>query len=181
MDVDEVPQTKAKAARRKIFEVNTKKATAAKDLEKYLNPANQFEEMTSPRARRGGVSVYRYFFYKPDPVNGPPKGFFDVIVQSISSIVAPVVAPAPSSQGNNGPANVPDANVDAILHKMRDVGVDSQNEFDRLAEMLESKANISGGAQKKKSLKRSLKRHTKRYTKGSQKRYRNDHGRTHKK
>ena len=177
MDVDDVPQTKAKAARRKIFEVNTKKATAAQDLEKYLNPTNQFEEMTSPRVRRGGISVYRYFFYKPDPVNGPPKGFFETIIQSISSIVAP----APSSQGNNVAANVPDSNVDEILHKMRDVGVDSQNEFDRLAEMLESKANISGGAQKKKSLKRFLKGSQKRYRKGSQKRYRNDRGRTHKK
>lgn len=177
MDVDGVPQTKAKAARRKVFEVNTKKATAAKDLEKYLNPANQFEEMTSPRARRGGVSVYRYFFYKPDPVNGPPKGFFETIVQSISS----VVAPAPSSQGNNVAANVPDSNVDEILHKMRDVGVDSQNEFDRLAEMLESKANISGGAQKKKSLKRQTKSQRKRQRKRQTKHYRNDHGRTHKK
>ena len=162
MDVD-VPSPRAKAARRKVFEVNTRKANAAKELEKYLNPANQFEEMTSPRARRGGVSVYRYFFYKPDPANGPPRGLFETIVTSISSIVAP------APQESNGPANVPDANVDAILHKMRDVGVDSQNEFDRLAETLESKLNISGGGQKKKTLNRRLKR------------FRKDRGRTHKK
>ena len=163
MDLDDVSsKQKAKASRRKIFEVNTKKPSAAKDLEKYLNPANQFEEMTRPRARRGGVSVYRYFFYKPDPANGPPKGFFDTIVTSISSIMSP-------SQSNNGPANVPDSNVDDILHKMRDVGVDSQNEFDQLAETLESKLNISGGAQKKKTLKRHRKAHRK------------DRGRTHKK
>ena len=166
MDLDDVSsKQKAKASRRKIFEVNTKKPSAAKDLEKYLNPANQFEEMTSPRARRGGVSVYRYFFYKPDPANGPPKGMFETIVQSISSIVAP----APAPQNSNGPANVPDSNVDDILHKMRDIGVDSQNEFDRLAETLESKLNISGGAQKKKTLKRHRKAHRK------------DRGRTHKK
>jgi hypothetical protein len=168
MDLDDVSsKQKARAARRKIFEVNTKKPSAAKDLEKYLNPANQFEEMMSPRARRGIPSVYRYFFYKPDPANGPPKGMFETIVQSISSIVAPVQAPAP--QNSNGPANVPDSNVDEILHKMRHVGVDSQNQFDEMVEMVESKLSISGGAQKKKSLKRRLKR------------FRKDRGRTHKK
>ena len=168
MDVDEVPKTKVKAARRKVFEVNTRKANAAKELEKYTNPANQFEEMMSPRARRGIPSVYRYFFYKPDPVNGPPKGLFETIVQSISSIVAPVAPPA-SQNSNNGPANVADLSVDALIHKMRYVGVDSQMNFDEMTEMLESKLNISGGAQKKKTLKRHLKRSRK------------DRGRTHKK
>jgi hypothetical protein len=57
----------------KIFTVDTQQLSGPLELLYYQNPAHGFEELIGRLTRSKHAPRFRYFFYKNDPVSGPPE------------------------------------------------------------------------------------------------------------
>lgn len=62
-----------KKAKIKIFTVDTQQLSGSLELLYYQNPVHGFEEMVGRITRSKHAPRFRYFFYKNDPITGPPE------------------------------------------------------------------------------------------------------------
>lgn len=131
MNVNGAKRTRAPKV--KIYTVDTRKPDAGQKLALYT-PANGFTEMVSARRSTRSAPVFRYFYFSHNPTVGAP-----------GASGAPV-----ASANNNYGSSANNNSLNDIIGKMAAVGVNSKDEFDELADMLESKAVFGGKSRKAK-------------------------------
>jgi len=154
---------KQRKPKTKLYTVDTTKPKSVAELAIYTNPVYQFSEITSAKPRRGGKPpTYRYFFYTPYPTVGAPK---DQLAEAIAAAAAPAAmapaaapAAAPAINNNYGNAHNNNGGLNDIIARMANVGVNSKDEFEELAAMLEG-AKIGGRrSRKQRSSRRTMTR-----------------------
>jgi hypothetical protein len=155
-----------RAAKQKVYTVDTRKPRANAELSVFLNATNEFQEILPSVAPRR-APIYRYFRFMRDPIHGVPKAQLEAAFQAAaatefaaafqaSAPVAPVHAaevlpPAPAnSQGSYG-AMHKDEGIDDLAAVLAEQGVASQGEFDELAALMEHKAQIGGARRRRQS------------------------------
>jgi len=152
MDKQRKPKTK-------LYTVDTTKPKSVAELAIYTNPAYKFNEITSDKPRRGGKPpTYRYFFYTPNPTVGAPKEQLAAAIATAGPAVAAAAAAAPAMNNNYGNAHNNNGGLNDIIARMANVGVNSKDEFEELAALLEG-AKIGGRrSRKQRSSRRKMTR-----------------------
>ena len=149
MDKQRKPKTK-------MYTVDTTKPKSVAELAIYENPVYKFNEIKSDKPRRGGKPpTYRYFVYTLNPTEGAPKEQLAAAIAAIAAAAGPAMpaavpaaAPAPAMNNNYGNAHNNNGGLNDIIARMANVGVNSKDEFEELAAMLEG-AKIGGRRSRK--------------------------------
>ena len=154
-----------RAGKLKVYSVDTRKPSSVAELNVFLNPANRFQEIVNQYG--SGLRkprVYRNFFHIDKRTQSIPKKDLQLAFKAAEAALAipappppPPVAPAAvlpssgsSSQGSYASAHEDEA-VDEITNHLAQVGVDNEDEFNELAELLEKKASMDGGGRRMSS------------------------------
>ena len=153
-----------RAGKLKVYSVDTRKPSSVAELSVFLNPANRFQEIVN---EHGLVlrkpRVYRNFFHIDKRTESIPKKDLQTAFKAAEAALAPPPPPPPpvapaavlpssgsSSQGSYASAHEDEA-IDEITNYFAQVGVDNEDEFNELAELLEKKASMDGGGRRMSS------------------------------
>jgi len=160
-----------RAAKQKVYTVDTRKPRANAELSVFLNATNEFQEILPSVAPRR-APIYRYFRYigrdERDRINGYPGGkdALEILFRAAAGApsplppaapMAPQLPPAPAgSQGSYGAMHEDDS-IDDLANTLAEQGVASQGEFDELAALMEQKAQIGGRRRTRRRQRKSRK------------------------
>jgi len=144
----------------KIYVVDTREKIAGAQLSVYENPNHGFQEIVSDVQNTKQAQLFRYFRFRMNPVEGAPT---TALAAAITAAANPIgtpttIAPSPPvsvseilpSKGSNRRNVMNNATTHNIASFMTHIGIGSQEEFNKLAKLLEQRARVEGGRRTRK-------------------------------